>query len=138
MRSGAIKDEQTPAQLIQAKFEVLGDWRGKMLSRIRSLVREADPDVLEDLKWKKPSNPSGVPTWSHAGIICTGDAFKDKVKITFAKGAALDDPSGLFNASLQGNAMRAIDIHQGDEINEEAFKALIRAAVTLNASRARG
>ena len=105
-----------------------------MLSRIRSLVRDADPDVLGELKWKKPSNPLGVPTWSHAGIICTGDAFKGKVKITFAKGAALEDPSGLFNASLEGNAMRAIDIREGEAIDEEAFKALFRAAVALNAS----
>jgi hypothetical protein len=126
----------SPSQLIDAKIEELGDWRGATLARMRSLIREADPNVVEEVKWRKPSNPKGVPVWEHAGIICTGDAFKGKVKLTFAKGALLEDPSGLFNASLEGNAMRAIDIHEGDTIDEEAFKALIRAAVALNTSAA--
>lgn len=113
----------------------LADWRGKILARVRLLIEQADPDVVEEIKWRKPSNAmQGVPVWSHAGIICTGETYKDKVKLTFAKGASLDDPSGLFNASLEGNTRRAIDIHEGDMIDEEAFKTLIRAAVALNAS----
>src|SRR5262245_47228632 len=106
-----------------------GDWRSETLARVRSLIKQADPDVVEEAKWKKPSNPAGVPCWSHAGIICTGETYKDKVKLTFAQGAALDDPSGLFNSSLDGNTRRAIDFHQGDKIDEKALKALIRAAV---------
>ena len=113
----------------------LSDWRGKMLTRIRQLIKEADPEVVEEVKWRKPSNPSGVPVWSHDGIICTGETYKDKVKLTFAKGASLEDPAGLFNASLDGNVRRAIDLHEGDEIDEAAFKALIRAAVALNTSQ---
>ena len=124
----------SPSQLIDAKIKELSDWRGEALARMRMLIKEADPDVVEEVKWRKPSNPKGVPVWEHAGIICTGDAFKGKVKLTFAKGASLEDPSGLFNASLEGNAMRAIDIHEGDTIDEEAFKALILAAVALNTS----
>jgi hypothetical protein len=112
------------------------DWRGKMLARLRALIKEADPGVTEEVKWRKPSNNMrGVPVWEHAGIICTGETYKTYVKLTFAKGAALDDPSGLFNASLEGNARRAIDIHEGDKINEKAFKALIRAAVALNTAQ---
>jgi hypothetical protein len=103
-----------------------------MLAEVRRLVREADPDIVEERKWKKPSNPSGVPTWLHGGIICTGETHKDKVKLTFARGASLEDPSGLFNSSLEGNTRRAIDIHEGDKIDEKAFKALIRAAAKLN------
>jgi hypothetical protein len=110
------------------------DWRGETLARVRTLVREADPGAVEESKWKKPSNPAGVPTWSHGGIICTGETYKDKVKLTFARGAALKDPSGLFNAGLEGNVRRAIDIREGDKIDEKALKALIRAAVALNTS----
>jgi hypothetical protein len=117
-----------PSRLIDAKIEELGGWRGETLARARRLIREADPDVVEAWKWR------GVPVWEHAGIICTGETYKDKVKLTFAKGASLDDPSGLFNSSLEGNARRAIDLHEGDEIDEEALKALVRAAVALNTS----
>src|SRR3954451_301507 len=110
------------------------DWRGEMLSRLRALIKEADPEVVEEMKWKKPSQPDGVPVWSHDGMICTGESYKNAVKLTFAKGASLEDPSGLFNASLEGNTRRAIDLHEGDEIDEEAFTELIRAAVALNSS----
>ena len=119
---------ETPSQLIDERIKELGDWRGEMLGRLRALVKEADPDVVEEWKWR------GVPVWSHDGIICTGETYKSYVKMTFAKGASLDDPSGLFNSSLEGNTRRAIDIHQGDTINEKALKALIRAAVELNQS----
>jgi len=112
----------------------LRDWRGKMLVRVRTLIKQADPDVVEEVKWRKPSNPSGVPVWSHAGIICTGETYKNVVKLTFAKGASVPDPSRLFNSSLEGNTRRAIDIHEGDKIDEKALKALIRAAVALNTS----
>jgi hypothetical protein len=125
-------EEESPSRLIDAKIEQLGDWRGPLLATVRRLIREADPDVVEEVKWRKPNNPMGVPTWSHDGIICTGETYKDKVKLTFAKGASLDDPSGLFNSSLDGNTRRAIDIREGDKIDETAFKALIRAAVKLN------
>ena len=125
----------SPAQLIDAKIAALGDWRGERLARIRSLIKEADPDVIEEVKWRKPSNPLGVPVWSQAGIICTGETYKNYVKLTFARGAALPDPDGLFNASLEGNTRRAIDLREGDEMNEDALKALIRAAVDLNTSR---
>jgi hypothetical protein len=133
-----MKKEKTAAQpeeggtasgQIDVKIKALGDWRGKTLARVRALVKEADPDAVEELKWR------GVPVWSHAGIICTGETYKGAVKMTFAKGASLDDPSGLFNASLDGNTRRAIDFHEGDEIDETALKALIRAAVTLNTSK---
>jgi hypothetical protein len=126
---------ESPSQQIDAKIKELGDWRGKMLSRLRTLVKEADPEVVEEWKWKKPSNP-GVPVWSHDGMICTGETYKNAVKMTFAKGAALEDPSGLFNSSLEGNTRRAIDFHEGEKIDDEALKTLIRAAVTLNKSRA--
>ena len=119
-----------PSQLIDARIEELGDWRGATLARIRALIKQADPDVVEEWKWR------GVPVWSHAGIICTGETYKAVVKMTFAKGASLEDPSGLFNASLEGNTRRAIDLHEGDEIDEKALKALIRAAVALNTSSA--
>ena len=118
--------------MIDEKIAEIGGWRGETLSRLRALIKQADPDVVEELKWKKPSNPSGVPVWSHGGIICTGETYKDKVKLTFAKGAAVDDPSGLFNSSLEGNTRRAIDIREGDSIDEDAFKALVRSAVALN------
>jgi hypothetical protein len=120
---------ESPSQLIDARIEELGDWRGEMLSRLRALVKEADPEVVEEWKWR------GVPVWEHDGIICTGETYKNVVKMTFAKGAAVEDPSGLFNASLEGNTRRAIDFHEGDEIDEEALKALVRAAVTLNESK---
>ena len=117
---------------IDAKLAEMTDWRGESLSRLRKLIREADADVVEELKWRKPSNPSGVPTWSHAGIICTGETYKDKVKLTFAKGAALPDPAKLFNASLDAGTRRAIDVRKGESVDPDAFRALIRAAVALN------
>jgi len=131
------KSGDSSAQLIDAKVAALGDWRGETFARVRRLIKEADPDVVEEVKWRKPSNPAGVPVWEHAGILCTGETYKDKVKLTFAKGAALDDPSGLFNASLDGNARRAIDFHAGDKIDDKALKTLIRAAVALNTSKAK-
>src|SRR4051794_39633857 len=126
----------TDSQLIDAKLAGLGDWRGEMLGRIRTLIKEADPEVVEEVKWRKPSNPSGVPVWSHSGILCTGETYKDKVKLTFAKGAALDDPSNLFNASLDGGTRRAIDFHEGDETDEKSLTALIREAVAQNVAKA--
>jgi hypothetical protein len=129
------KGEDSPSHLIDARIAELGDWRGEALARMRALIKEADPDVVEDVKWRKPSSPAGVPVWEHDGIICTGETYKDKVKLTFAKGASLADPSGLFNSSLEGNTRRAIDIHEGDKIDEKALKALIRAAVALNMSK---
>ena len=112
-----------------------GDWRGEALARVRALIRESDPEAVETVKWRKPSNPAGVPVWEHGGLICTGETYRDKVKLTFARGAALDDRSGLFNAGLDGGTRRAIDIREGDALDEEAFKALVRAAVALNLSR---
>jgi len=125
------KEAASPSKLIDARIKELGDWRGETLARIRSLIKQAVPDVVEEWKWR------GVPIWEHDGIICTGETYKDYVKTTFAKGASLDDPSGLFNSSLEGATRRAIDFHEGDKINEKAFKALIRAAVALNTSSAR-
>jgi hypothetical protein len=136
-KSGVKKENggDSPSRLIDARIKELSDWRGETLARVRMLVKQADPDVVEEVKWRKPSNSMrGVPVWSHAGIICTGETYKNAVKLTFAKGASLEDPSGLFNSSLEGNTRRAIDIHEGDKIDEKAFKALIRAAVALNAS----
>ncbi|MCE3266535.1 MAG: hypothetical protein K0S15_1244 [Solirubrobacterales bacterium] len=127
----------SPSELIDARIEELGDWRGETLARVRALINEADPDVVEEVKWRKPASPGGVPVWEHDGIICTGETYKDKVKLTFANGASLEDPSGLFNSSLEGNTRRAIDFHEGDKIDEKELKALIRAAVALNTS-ARG
>jgi hypothetical protein len=128
-KSGSSEvNEDAPSQLIDAKIKELGDWRGETLARVRTLIKQADPDVIEEWKWR------GVPVWSHAGIICTGETYKNVVKLTFAKGASLEDPSGLFNASLEGNTRRAIDLREGDTIDEEALKALIRAAVALNTS----
>src|SRR5687767_6815609 len=124
----------SPSELIDARIAELGDWRGETLARIRSLIKEAGPNVVEEVKWRKPSNPMGVPVWEHAGIICTGETYKNAVKLTFAKGASLPDPSKLFNASLEGNVRRAIDIHEGDKIDEKALRALVRAAVALNTS----
>jgi hypothetical protein len=125
-KSTERKGEHSPSQLIDARIKELGDWRGETLAHIRNLIKEADPDVLEEWKWR------GVPVWYHDGIICTGETYKSVVKMTFAKGASLEDPSGLFNSSLDGNTRRAIDIREGDKIDEKALKALIRAAVTLN------
>ncbi len=127
--------EASPSHLIDARIAALPDWRGEMLARLRALIKAADPDVVEEVKWRKPSSPLGVPVWEHAGIICTGETYKDKVKLTFASGAALDDPSGLFNSSLDGGTRRAIDCHEGAKIDAKAFKALIRAAVALNTSK---
>ncbi len=125
----------SPSQEIDARIKELSDWRGETLARVRMLIKQADPEVVEEVKWRKPSNSMlGVPVWSHDGIICTGETYKNAVKLTFAKGASLEDPSGLFNSSLEGNTRRAIDIHEGDKIDEKALKALIRAAVTLNTS----
>ncbi|HEY7300855.1 MAG TPA: DUF1801 domain-containing protein [Xanthobacteraceae bacterium] len=129
-KSGSEKDE-SPSRLIDGRIKELGDWRGKMLGRIRALIKEADPEVIEEWKWR------GVPVWSDNGLICTGETYKAVVKMTFAKGAALPDPANLFNASLEGNTRRAIDFHDGDKINEAALKALIRAAVALNKSKAK-
>jgi hypothetical protein len=129
MKKSGSGESKSPSQLIDARIEELGDWRGKMLSRLRTLIKQTDPEVIEEWKWR------GVPVWSHAGIICTGETYKNVVKMTFAKGAALKDPSRLFNSSLEGNTRRAIDIHEGEKIDEEALKKLIRAAVTLNKSK---
>jgi hypothetical protein len=126
--SGEEKAGDAPSRLIDARIKELGDWRGETLARVRTLIKQADPEVVEEWKWR------GVPVWSHAGIICTGETYKNIVKMTFARGAALEDPSGLFNSSLEGNTRRAIDFHEGDKIDEKALKALIRAAVALNIS----
>jgi hypothetical protein len=126
----------TPSESIDARIAALGDWRGEMLARVRALIREADPEVTEAVKWQKPSNPMGVPVWEHSGLLCTGETYKDKVKLTFARGAALEDPAGLFNSSLEGNTRRAIDISEGETIDAAALKALVRAAVGLNLAKA--
>ena len=131
MKKSEPQKNKSPSQLIDARIKELGDWRGKMLSRLRALMKEADPEVVEEWKWS-------VPVWSHDGLICTGETYKNAVKMTFAKGAALKDPSRLFNSSLEGNTRRAIDFREGEKINEEALKALVRAAVTLNQSKAKG
>jgi hypothetical protein len=134
-KKSVAKDTGTdsPARLIDARIKKLGDWRGETLARVRAIIRQADPDVVEEVKWRKPSNGMlGVPVWEHDGIICTGETYKAAVKLTFARGAALKDPSGLFNASLEGGTRRAIDIHEGAVINEKALKALFREAVELN------
>jgi hypothetical protein len=136
-KSGAreAKGADSPSRLIDARIKKLNDWRGETLARVRGLIKEAEPDVVEEVKWRKPSNSMlGVPVWEHDGIICTGETYKEVVKMTFARGAALEDPSGLFNSSLEGNVRRAIDIREGEKINEKALKALIRAAVALNTS----
>ena len=128
---------ETPSEAIDSKIAALADWRGDVLARVRALIREADPEVVEAVKWRKPSDPAGVPVWEHGGLICTGETYRDKVKLTFARGAALADPSGLFNSSLDGSTRRAIDIREGDGVDAEAVKALVRAAVVENLSRAR-
>ena len=130
MKKSVPRDSQSPSQLIDARIEELGDWRGEMLGRLRALIKEADPEVVEEWKW-------GGPVWSHDGLICTGETYKKAVKMTFAKGAALKDPSGVFNSSLDGNTRRAIDFREGEKIDEEALKKLVRAAVTLNRSKAK-
>ena len=131
MKKSATTKGESPSRLIDARITELDDWRGKTLSHVRALIKQADPEVVEEWKWR------GVPVWSHDGIVCTGETYKSVVKLTFAKGASLKDPSGLFNSSLEGNVRRAIDIHEGDEIDEDAFKTLIRAAAALNRSSAR-
>jgi hypothetical protein len=131
MKSSGSQHSKSPSQLIDARIKELGDWRGKLLGRLRSLVKEADPDVVEEWKWR------GVPVWSHDGIICTGETYKTVVKMTFANGAALEDPAGLFNSSLEGNTRRAIDFPEGAKVNEKALKALVRAAVARNKSKAK-
>ena len=131
MKKSGSQKSKSPSQLIDARIKELGDWRGKVLSRLRTLVKEADPEVVEEWKWR------GVPVWSHDGLICTGESYKNVVKMTFAKGAALKDPSGLFNSSLDGKTRRAIDFHEGEKIDAEALKTLVRAAVTLNKSKAK-
>jgi len=131
MKKSASQDGKSASQLIDARIRELGDWRGQMLSRLRTLIKEADPGVVEEWKWR------GVPVWSHDGLICTGETYKNVVKMTFAKGAHLEDPSRLFNSSLEGNTRRAIDFHEGDKINDKALKSLVRAAMTLNQSKAK-
>jgi hypothetical protein len=131
MKKSEPHKSESPSKLIDARIKELGDWRGQMLGRLRALIKEADPEVVEEWKWR------GVPVWSHAGIICTGETYKSVVKMTFAKGAALDDPASLFNSSLEGNTRRAIDFHEGEEINDKALKTLVRAAVALNKSKAK-
>jgi len=131
MHKGAATNGESPSRLIDARIKELNDWRGKTLARVRALIKQADPEIVEEWKWAKATSP-GTPVWSHDGIICTGETYKSVVKMTFAKGAALKDPSGLFNSSLDGNVRRAIDIHEGDKIDEPALKDLIRAAVALN------
>ena len=131
MKKSASQDGESASRLIDARIKALADWRGEMLGRLRALIREADPDVVEEWKW-------AVPVWSHDGLICTGETYKSAVKMTFAKGASLKDPSGLFNSSLEGNTRRAIDFREGEKINEKALKTLVRAAVALNRSKARG
>jgi len=145
MKKGSLRKVESASRLpasrqsasgpVDARIQELADWRGEMLSRLRALVKQADPEVAEECKWIKPSNPRGVPVWSRNGIICTGETYKNAVKLTFAKGAFLDDPSGLFNSSLDGNVRRAIDFREGDKLNERALKTLIRAAVALNTSK---
>jgi hypothetical protein len=131
MKKGTTTKDESPSRLIDARIKELGDWRGKTLSRVRALIKQADPEIVEEWKWRKASSP-GTPVWSHDGLVCTGETYKNVVKMTFAKGAALKDPSGLFNSSLDGNVRRAIDIHEGDNVDEAALKDLIRAAVALN------
>jgi hypothetical protein len=139
MKKSDPPKRDSPSRLIDARIKELGDWRGEMLSQIRTLIKRADPEMIEERKWRKPSNGmAGVPVWSHDRIVCTGETYKNAVKMTFAKGASLKDPSGLFNSSLEGNTRRAIDFHEGDTLDEKALKALIRAAVALNKSSGRG
>jgi hypothetical protein len=131
VKKSGSQESTSPSQLIDARIKELGDWRGEMLGRLRTLVKKADPEIIEEWKWR------GVPVWYHDGMVCTGETYKDHVKMTFAKGAALEDPSGLFNSGLDGNVRRAIDVHEGEQIDEQALRTLVRAAVTLNKSTAR-
>jgi len=135
--ASARKQNDSPPRTANAGITELADWRALTLARVRTLIQQALPGVIEEVKWRKPSNPAGVPTWSHDGILCTGETYKDKVKVTFAMGASLADPAGLFNATLDGNARRAIDIHEGETIDARAFKALVKAAAALNGSKAK-
>jgi hypothetical protein len=132
MKKNGSQKTESASRPIDARIADHADWRGEMLARLRALIQQADPEIVEERKWVKPSNPGGVPVWSHDGIVCTGETYKSAVKLTFAKGAQLDDPAGLFNSSLEGNVRRAIDFHEGDKVNEKALKALIRAALALN------
>jgi hypothetical protein len=134
VKKSASPGPESASDSIDARIRELGDWWGETLARLRALIKQADPEVVEEVKWRKPSNPGGVPVWAHDGIICTGETYKGRVKMTFARGASLEDPSGLFNSSLEGNTRRAVDLHEGDRIDEEAFKALVRSAVALNTS----
>lgn len=131
MKPNATTEDESPSRLIDAKIAALGDWRGETLARMRALIREADPEVVETVKWRKPSNPSGVPVWEHDGVLCTGETYKGYVKLTFAQGAKLEDPAGLFNAGLEGGVRRAIDVREGETVDGEAFTALVRAAVAV-------
>ena len=137
MSKSAKKIADPPSRLIDARIKSLKDWRGEALARMRKLIKDADPDIVEEVKWRKPSNPNGVPVWEHDGIVCTGETYKAAMKLTFANGAALLDPDGVFNASLDGNQRRAIDIHEDDKIDEKAFKALVKAAVAFNVGKAK-
>lgn len=137
MSKSAKKIADSPSRLIDARIKSLKDWRGEALARMRKLIRDADPAIVEEVKWRKPSNPNGVPVWEHDGLVCTGETYKAAVKLTFANGAALLDPDGVFNASLDGNQRRAIDIHEDDKIDEKAFKALVKAAVAFNVGKAK-
>jgi hypothetical protein len=130
-----MEKEKSGSEAVDEKLRTLGDWRGALLARLRRLIHDADPEVVEAVKWRKPSNPLGVPTWEHGGIICTGETYKDKIKLTFMYGASLGDPKGLFNSSLDGGTRRAIDFRENDPVDEAAFKALVREAVAFNASR---
>jgi hypothetical protein len=136
MAESVVEDEGSAAERIDRTIAELGDWRGETLRRVRDLIRDADPDVVEEVKWVKPSNPNGVPTWTHHGIVCTGESYKAAVKLTFAQGASLDDPAGLFNSSLGGGTRRAIDIREGEEIDAGALQELVRAAVAFNVAKA--
>jgi hypothetical protein len=136
-RKGDSPVDKSASELIDAKIESLTDWRGAMLARLRRLIKQANPDVVEEVKWRKPSNPAGVPVWSHDGIICTGETYMSAVKLTFAHGASLEDPKRLFNSSLEGNTRRAIDFHEGDAIDEDGLKSLVRAAAAFNQAKPR-
>lgn len=138
MKKTAARKAASASKLTSAKIKELPDWRDETLARIRRLIQQADPEVVEEVKWRKPSNPAGIPVWSHDGIICTGETYKNHLRLTFATGAALKDPKGLFNSGLEGGTLRAIVIHEGDNLDDGAFQALIRAAAALNASSARG
>lgn len=129
------KMDDVPSNLIDARIDSLGDWRGETLAAVRKLIHAADPEIAEAVKWRKPTNPAGVPVWEHDGLVCTGEIYKEKVKLTFAKGAALDDPAGLFNSSLGGKERRAIDLREDENVDEDVFKALVRAAVALNEAK---